>query len=262
MSAAEQEQAHDQVGAYVLHALPAAERSAFENHLAGCAACRQEADASASLLARLAGTPLPEEGAPVTAPQRVRARVLDQAALIARERAGPARVTAPRRARRRAPALALAATVAAAALGGVAAWQRSEATDARQQAARTEGAAREAADRLTSVLTASDAAVHTARLPDGASVGIVVAASENRAAFTAQSLPALSGGRVYELWYAAGTEQLRPAGLVSGRGGAAIRLMEGWIGDAVAVGISVEPAGGSQQPTTQPLAVVPIRAAG
>lgn len=261
----EAQEPHEPVGAYVLHALPPAEEAAFENHLAGCAECRREADAYAAVLAVLAEAPLPatlwprpEAVRPVVAPPRVRTRVLDQAAHTAQER----RASLPgQRVRRRLLSLALAAAVAAAAaLGGVAAWQHGQADQARERAARAESAARTAAAQLTEILTASDATVHTAGLPDGASVGIIVAESENKAAFTAQALPALPGGQVYELWYAYGTDDLRPAGLVSGAGGEAIRLMDGWVGDAVAVGISVEPAGGSRQPTTEPLAVVPITA--
>ncbi|WP_256107573.1 anti-sigma factor [Streptomyces sp. ODS05-4] len=251
------EEPHASVGAYVLHALPPGEEAAFENHLAGCEACRREAQAYASALTWLADAPLPWTGPPVPAPPDVRARVLEQVSRTAQERRG---AQAPRpRAPARPLRLALAAALAAAvALGGVAAWQHTAAEDAREREAQAQSAARAQADALADVLSASDAEIFSGSLPGGASVGIVVAQSQDRAAFTAQRLPRLPGGRVYELWYAADADELRPAGLLPGDGGEELRLMDGWVEDAVAVGISVEPAGGSAQPTTDPLAVVPI----
>jgi anti-sigma factor RsiW len=44
---------HLAVGAYVLHSLPPSEEAAFEDHLAGCATCRHEADELAAVTARL-----------------------------------------------------------------------------------------------------------------------------------------------------------------------------------------------------------------
>jgi anti-sigma factor RsiW len=41
---------HDATGAYVLGALDAAEHAAFEEHLAGCPACREDHDSLAALL--------------------------------------------------------------------------------------------------------------------------------------------------------------------------------------------------------------------
>jgi hypothetical protein len=67
-------------------------------------------------------------------------------------------------------------------------------------------------------------------------------------------LPDPAGGHVYELWYRpGGTSAMRPAGtFVPGGGGAVTTEVElGGSFDALAV--SVEPAGGSAQPTTQPI---------
>ncbi|MFB6625363.1 anti-sigma factor domain-containing protein, partial [Streptomyces sp. NPDC056374] len=38
------------------------------------------------------------------------------------------------------------------------------------------------------------------------------------------------------------------------------QVLDGPLGNAVAVGITVEPAGGSEQPTTEPLGIIPISA--
>ncbi|WP_371129444.1 anti-sigma factor [Streptomyces sp. TLI_105] len=51
---------------------------------------------------------------------------------------------------------------------------------------------------------------------------------------------------------------MRPAGLPDDTGDRATRVLEGPLGNAVAVGITVEPAGGSAQPTTEPLGVISV----
>ncbi|MGW6413570.1 anti-sigma factor [Streptomyces sp. NPDC055055] len=239
---------HAAVGAYVLHALPPAEEAAFENHLAGCAACRREAEELRATVASLAAT----ESVPVR--PEARQRTLQRIRTVRQEH-----TTRPARPHGRLMRLALAASLAAAAaLGGFALWQHSEAGDARARAIQAEARAQGDGAAFAAVLTAPDAALHTEKLPDGASAAVVVSRSQNRAAFTARDLPALTGDRVYELWYAADTGDLRPAGLLSGSGRDPARLLTGPLGDATAVGITVEPAGGSTQPTTEPLGIIPI----
>ncbi|MFB7028119.1 MULTISPECIES: anti-sigma factor domain-containing protein [unclassified Streptomyces] len=242
--------AHDDVGAYVLHALSPAEEAAFENHLAGCEACRDELGELRRATTLLASA---ESADP---PPELRQRILERVGTVRQEHA-----SRPPRPRRRVLDMALAASLAAAvALGGITVWQHSRAEDARAGLARAEERARGYGSAFAGVLTASDATLHTERLDDGTSVAVVVSRSQDRAAFTAGGLPALTADQVYELWYAAEAGDLRPAGLLPGTGEAATRLLEGPLGDAVAVGITVEPAGGSEQPTTEPLGLVPIEA--
>ncbi|MFE8936188.1 MULTISPECIES: anti-sigma factor [unclassified Streptomyces] len=244
------ENLHDDVGAYVLHALSPAEEAAFENHLAGCDACRGEVEelrrATTLLASAESAAPSPE----------LRRRILERIGTVRQEH-----VSRPPRPRRRVLDMVLAASLAAAvALGGIAVWQHSRAEDARAGVARAEERARGYGSAFADVLTASDAVLHSERLDDGTAVAVVVSRDQNRAAFTARGLPALASDRVYELWYAVAAGDLRPAGLLPGTGEAATRLLEGPLGDAVAVGITVEPAGGSQQPTTEPLGIVPLDA--
>ncbi|MCF2129337.1 anti-sigma factor [Strepomyces sp. STD 3.1] len=250
---------HLDVGAYTLHALPPDEEAAFEHHLASCAACREEADALAATAALLAAgqlrAPSPE----------VRRRVLAQIGTVPQERdVAPDRdleqaaALAARRRRRgqRALAFALAASVAAAAaLGGIAWWQHSEADTAREQIREAEAGA----EALAGVLAASDATISTTTLSDGATASVVTSRSEGEAAFIAAGLPPLSGDQVYELWYGRGDEHW-PAGLLPGTGGDVAHVMEGPLSKATAVGITVEPAGGSPQPTTKPLGVIALPA--
>ncbi|MGW3866497.1 anti-sigma factor [Streptomyces sp. NPDC005047] len=253
---------HLDVGAYTLHALPPDEEAAFENHLASCPACRKEAAELAATAALLAAAQL-------RAPSpEVRRRVLAQIGTVRQEgRVAPAdrdlaeteaEALAARRRRRgqRVLAFALAASVAAAAaLGGIAWWQHSEADTAREQVHEAQAGA----EALASVLAASDATISTTTLSDGATASVVTSRGEGEAAFIAAGLPPLSGDQVYELWYGRGDEHW-PAGLLPGTGGDVAHVMEGPLQRATAVGITVEPAGGSPQPTTKPLGVIALPA--
>jgi anti-sigma-K factor RskA/sigma-70-like protein len=62
--------------------------------------------------------------------------------------------------------------------------------------------------------------------------------------------------RLYELWYADGGT-MRPAGLLDG-GDATTVLMDGKVDRATAMGVTVEPDGGSPQPTSDPLLLIPF----
>lgn len=153
------------------------------------------------------------------------------------------------------PRFALAACLAlAAAAGGVAAWQYQEAQDVRQQAEES----RQRQEELMGVLAAPDART-TGRneLPGGASGSVVVSRDRDRAAFLASGMDAPPSGKVYQLWFADGGK-MRSAGLMDSPGDSRAVLMEGKVGRASAMGVTVEPAGGSQQPTTRPLALMKL----
>ncbi|MFF3850607.1 anti-sigma factor domain-containing protein [Streptomyces sp. NPDC002328] len=238
---------HLDVGAYVLHALPPDEEAAFENHLAGCDACRQEVEQLSRAAVELGAA----ESSPP--PAELRRRVLDQIAAVRQDRSP---VPASRIRRQRILRLALAASVAAAAaLGGVAWWQNSQADTAREQSARARAGYRQ----LAGVLTAPDATITTGDLTHGGTASVVASRARGRAAFVATGLPPLTGDRVYQLWYA-GSGGFRPAGLLPSAGGRQTRVLDGPLAGATAVGITVEPAGGSPQPTTAPLGVISIAA--
>ncbi|MFG3168953.1 anti-sigma factor domain-containing protein [Streptomyces sp. NPDC048200] len=242
------EDQHQLVGAYVLHALPPDEEAAFDNHLADCAACRKEvAELSAVTLELASGheaEPSPE----------LRGHVLDR---ITRTRQEHIAAPGPNGRRGRVLRVALAACLAvAAALGGVAVWQHQQADEARTAASREQ--ARTAA--VTDIVTAGDATITTQKLDDGGDISVVASRTQGRAAVVAADLPHLGKDRVYELWYAAKTGDLRPAGLLPGSGGGHAQVLRGSLEDVAAVGITAEPAGGSEQPTSEPLGIVTVPA--
>ncbi|MGW7354126.1 anti-sigma factor [Streptomyces sp. NPDC054784] len=242
---------HTMTGAYSVHALPGPERVEFERHMADCPSCAQEVRELTATTERL--------GLAVSAvpPPEMRQRVLREIQTVRQE---PPRV--PQQARsggwsggrlRALPRFALAAVLAAVAgLGGVAVWQHQEADEARQRA----DAGDRRAERLAEVLAAPDATVTTGKLPTGASASVVVSRDADRAAFFAAGLPEAPSGKVYQLWFSDSAGDMRPAGLLDSPAAAETVLMDGPVGDASGMGITVEPAGGSAQPTSDPVALM------
>jgi anti-sigma-K factor RskA len=235
----EQAEVHTLIGAYALDALDDDEREAFERHLAGCEPCRDEVAGLRATALRLA------DGAALPPPQRLRDRVLAEVRVTPQARDVVA--LAPRRDESADPrsrlwlATAAALAVVSVGTGGVAWTQYRSAQDARAQAASVDRVVTDPGARLTQQ-----------RLPNGGTATLVVAGG--RAVLAGANLPELPPGRTYQLWI------VRPGAVTSaGLGpegddaaGPWSRLVQGvQRGDTVAV--SVEPAGGSQQPTTTPL---------
>uniref|UniRef100_UPI00278C6A60 anti-sigma factor n=1 Tax=Streptomyces venezuelae TaxID=54571 RepID=UPI00278C6A60 len=154
--------------------------------------------------------------------------------------------------RRRAVPLALAASVAAAVLGGVAVWQTQNGQDLEQQARQ----AQEQLDAVSAVLAAPDARTVHGKAANGALTTVVTSEQQNEAVFTAANLPAPGAGKTYQVWLDHdGT--MRPAGLIDHDGTV---LLAGDPADAGAVGLTLEPAGGSPEPTTDPLLLLALPA--
>ncbi|MFF4245133.1 anti-sigma factor domain-containing protein [Streptomyces sp. NPDC001822] len=240
---------HTLTGAYALHALPDDERVAFERHLGACEACSQEVREFSATAARLG---LAVSAAP---PPPLKERVMREITTVRQEAPSQGRGVRAGSSTGRAgrwTTYALAACVAAAAaLGGVAVWQNQVAQDARQEAAR----ARQHNERVAQVLTAPDASTSASDLADGARGTVVVSKSVNRAVFLASDLTRPPGGKVYQLWFNdAGT--MRSAGLMDPAVTDETVLLDGPVDRASGMGITVEPAGGSDEPTSQPVALM------
>ncbi|MGW8987677.1 anti-sigma factor [Streptomyces parvus] len=239
---------HTLTGAYALHALPESEQRAFEQHLEDCEACAQEVRELSATAARLglavAGTP----------PRELRERVLREITTVRqeapahgrRERAGGKGRTG------RWYAYALAACVAAAAaFGGVAVWQNQLAQDARQEA----NQAQRQNEEVARVLSAPDAKTSSGELTGGARGTVVVSQSQNRAVFLASGMAPPPSGKVYQIWFNdEGT--MRSAGLMDPKASDDAVLLNGPVGQASGMGITVEPAGGSAEPTSDPVALM------
>jgi len=275
---------HQLTGAYAADALDdELERRSFESHLGSCEACREEVrtlrETAAALSAGVARTP----------PEGLRLRVMGEIARTAQEppsrddrqpghldvdaglddssgvpRDGVARRGAGRHGARpeasgsaavrlmRRPAVAAAAVLLLG--GGLAGAGWYQADQARRTLVQAD-ADRRQLEQLLAIVSDPDARRVSATVAGGGTATVVRAGS--RAVVLTAGLPALPSGRAYELWLVRPAAVL-PAGLgPQGSAGAARwnRVLDGLAeGDSVA--ISVEPAGGSTQPTTTPIVVM------
>lgn len=260
---------HGGVGSYVVDALESEEREEFEAHLAVCPTCRQEvaefSETAAELSRLTAAPPPPELGASILRsirevrplPPVVEQPSADAAPPPARtseqrlveDEPGPSDELAVRRERRShwLTAAAAAALVVALALGGwvYALSQQRQAQVAQEQVAQQQAAAQDRAE--TELLSAPDVRVVGVQL-NGASASFVVSKSLNRAIFFGSDLPSPGAGRTYQLWTVnPRAEAPQPDALV--QGGTSRVFLRNEIRDAVALAVSIEPAGGSSEPT-------------
>jgi anti-sigma-K factor RskA len=235
---------HALSGAYAVDALDDLERAQFERHLAECAACRTEVDSFRGASGLLAETTAAEP------PAALRSRLLADIRTVrplppvtpAPETAGNVTRLRPRPHLLRA-LVAAAVVVAAVAAGAV--WHPW--TDETSQ-----GPNLSAAERVQG---APDAVKVTRRLQAGGAATIWASKSLNRFVVSTRDLPPLAEGKVYEMWL-----QDRREGMVPVRGGLmsaadSTVVLEGDVADAVGAGITIEPAGGSRVPTSEPVAL-------
>jgi anti-sigma-K factor RskA len=235
---------HTLSGAYALNALTELERAGFARHLAECPACATEVAEFRETAARLGLT------ASEPPPPRLRERVLAEVAQTRQVIAGsrPARADrSPDVARwRRRTAAAVAAGLIAVG-GGTAAWVVQE---QRVSRANTEASA------VAGVLAAGDAQVRTVDVPGGGRVTVVVSPSQHDGVAVMADMPALPSGKAYQLWLITGSSPAS-AGVMDPGQTSGHALIKG-LGSADTLGVTVEPAGGSVQPTTRVVAGVPL----
>ncbi|WP_406482848.1 anti-sigma factor domain-containing protein [Streptomyces platensis] len=240
---------HTLTGAYALGALSEQESAEFTRHLAQCPACTQEVRELQETAARLALAVA--EVPPAGLRTRVMAALPEVRQLPPRGRHATV-VPLRRGMRHRLPYLAAAACLAVAALaGGLAVNAQNEADDQRDRTTRAE----QQAAAVSALMTAPDATFHTTALKGGGSGTVVASQRRGQTAFLYHGLPALSGQRVYELWYSR-NGAMEPAGLVRTGSSSGAMLLTGGPQGADGVGVTAEPPGGSSRPTTAPLAVL------
>jgi len=213
---------HELTAAYALDALDAEERRAFEAHLATCESCQEELASFASTteaLAVAATGPAPRDD--------LRDRI------VAAARAEP-QVLVPFEPRRSRSIPLLAAVSAAAAVVALALglW-----------AVRLSGDLDEARSSLD-VLADPDA--RTVALQAGR--GRLVVDPDGRAVLVLNGLGRAPAGKTYEVWVVEG-DVPAPAGLFPGSSGAELVDVEGTVDEGDVVAVTVEDAGGAEQPT-------------
>jgi anti-sigma-K factor RskA len=110
--------------------------------------------------------------------------------------------------------------------------------------------------RLTAaeqVLQATDAQEVSVDLGEAGRATVVRSKSQDRAVITTEDMVSAPTGKDYELWFIEG-DQFVSAGLMPDEPDQTV-VLDGSAGAAAAVGITVEPDGGSEQPTSDPIAV-------
>jgi anti-sigma-K factor RskA len=229
---------HVLTGSYVLDAVSDAERKEFERHLQHCATCDAEVRGLRETAARLART------CAMTPPARMEQQVLAATyrtrQLLPLPAGRPRRIPRIPRIPRRVAVLAAAAGVAVAAGLGI----------TQLSAQHQLGQAR--ATAIARVVTAPDARVDTAPTSAGGSVTVVTSAALHESVVSASGMASLPSGRVYQVWVMS-RSGARSAGLIHGSS-----LLASAVRPGDRIGITVEPAGGTAQPTTTPVAVVPV----
>ncbi len=275
---------HALSGAYAVDAVDERERAEFERHLAACAECQAEVAsfrATTEQLSVLIGA---------TPPQRLREQILRDISLVrpippeisreAAERiqgrgrtAGPGTgVTADPRERVGSPAASagsaevtpitsrsqrrqatagtrvnrwFAAAAAVVVLGGgtvavLHPWDRQSQVQVGL------------ADR---VIQAPDAQRFQQTVASGGTATVVRSKSVGKAVLVTENLAAAPTGKVYQLWLEAAGGSFVSAGLLP-TGSNQTVVLDGDAATALGAGISVEPTGGSAQPTTTPVALI------
>jgi anti-sigma-K factor RskA len=242
--------ARDLIGAYALDAVDDVERRAVERLVAS------DPDAARELAELRATAAMLGSAAAAAPPPGLRAGVLDAITRVPQVGVQPRAGTVPadgpastvvdlttRRPRRTTTWLAIAATaVGAAAIPSALAIQQA------QQAQRAEQRAEAVADLLAD----PQAQVVRAEVTGGGTAVGVLAG--DRALFTATGLEDPGAGQEYQLWVIRDGEAL-PDAVMPDDAGAVQAVTDGYRpGDALAV--TVEPASGSPQPTTDPVVLL------
>jgi anti-sigma-K factor RskA len=231
---------HALSGAYAVDALDDAERTRFEEHLASCAECRAEVAGLQEATALLGS--LEDAAPPASLRDSVLAGIRTVRPLPPETPAPEPSVTrlAPRR-RRPWAMLAAAAAVLVVVGGGAVVWDQVNGPDQSQLPS--------AVDR---VLQAADAKRVNVTLPGGVRASLVRSVTEGKAVLVTHNMPAAPKDHVYELWLQTPGGAMVPAGVMKEAGSRTV-LLQGDATSATAAGITVEPEGGSESPTTEPI---------
>ncbi|MDE3725131.1 anti-sigma factor [Nocardiopsis sp. N85] len=236
---------HTLSGAYALNALPPEETVRFEDHLARCDSCVQEVRGFAETAARLGTT------AAAVPPPGLRARVLSEVSRTRQLAPPPVRLAEPdRRWWTRGSTWAIAACLAVAVALGAVSWDQARHIETLQEN-----------ERMVAAVLSDPAAEYTTAEPmEGVFVAAVYSEAHGSLVFSGHGLEPLRD-EDYQLWftrvdgtvYSAGVLPVDEQGVVAPIPAAP----EG--ADTQGVAVTVEPLGGSEQPTSEPIMAMPIQ---
>lgn len=244
---------HTLSGAYALDALEPSQAAAFEHHLESCTECRTEIRSFNSAVALMA------DDAVEAPPARLRGSILSAISDVRplppivseqsdESRLAPVVPLESRRGRKITTWFAVAAAVLGIAMAG-AVWRSVTLQSQVSQLAT-------ASADLNAVLTAPDAQTVAQSVGD-ARATVVMSMSKGEAVLVTQGMAPPPAGSTYQVWYVGASGTAASAGFVPD-GPSSATLLTGDPSAAVAVGVTVEPEGGSPQPTTTPVMVMEL----
>ena len=236
---------HSLTGAYALDALTSVECEAFERHLATCSGCRDELEGFQLTTARLGGA------AQLRPPTHLRSRLMADVAQSPQER--PSAITQLRRPRFTSKTrwLSIAAAVLVVTSGSLGVNAYSNAQRANDLSV--------TASATAAVLNSADAELVRGEVTGGGSGSLVVSRDREEAVVFTTGLEQPAAGTTYQIW-AIGEQGAQSRGLLTpGDGGDAGKVVS-WPTEATTFGMTIEPAGGSDQPTTDPVLLLDVPA--
>jgi anti-sigma-K factor RskA len=245
---------HTWTGVYALDALTDDERAEVEAHLAGCPTCAAEIEEFRATVARM-GLAVAE-----TPPEHLRERVLAEIRAVHQERPSAAVLPPARPRSARSPRFAVAASVVALLAAAVFGWltvrTQHELTETRHAQADTQRVLAETQQRyatLAALVAAPDTrsvsgpAGHT-----GGTATLLVSRRLGEAVVLLTGVPGPPAGHSYQAWLIDGTGP-RSVGLVpTGASRSEPLTLAVGSGDRT-FAVTVEPAGGSTRPTSDPV---------
>jgi len=261
---------HTLTGAYALDALDSAsEISRFNRHLSRCQSCASEVRGFREVATALAFA------AALEPPPAMRAQVLET---VARTRQLPPEIRTharPKRTRTWVPwvpwlsgAIATAGIVIAVLFGFAQAHTQQELNQARasnQSLAAIEARTMQELDQartqnqvLAAIMAAPNVRVLSQRSTKGGVAVVLLASVRHQLIVTTSGLPALPAGKVYQLWLI-GPKKIVSAGLLpAARSGQTAPVVASGLTAGDKLGLTVEPAPGSKQPTMTPIIALPV----
>jgi hypothetical protein len=237
---------HSLSGAYALDALEGgAERDRFVHHMSRCQTCASEVRGFHEVATAMAFAAAAEP------PPELRARVL---AAAARTRQLPPEVRTharPRRTRSWVPWLsgvvATASIVVAVLFGFAQAHTQQELNQV------------QAENKAISLLLSSpQVTLLSHSTTKGGVATVVLAAARHQLVVVTNGLPALPAGQVYQLWLISKAKTVSAGLLPSATAGRTAPVLASGVVKGDTLGLTVEPAPGSAQPTTKPILALPL----
>jgi Anti-sigma-K factor rskA len=261
---------HTLTGVYALDALDGpAERDRFARHLNRCQSCSSEVRGLREVATAMA------VAAAMEPPPELRAQVL---AAAARTRQLPPEVRTHARPKRSSTwvpwvpwlsgAIATAGIVIAVLFGFAQSHTQQELNSARaqnQSLAAVEARTVQELDRarnqnqlLAAIMAAPHVRVLSQRSTKGGVAVVLLASVRHQLIVTTSGLPALPAGKVYQLWLIGPTKIVSAGLLPAAKSGQTAPVVASGLVHGDKLGLTVEPAPGTAQPTMTPIIAIPV----